>query len=118
MQGIVRQATMTFGGTNTSVADTTTNTSDRIPLPRADYTVQLTAIATGTSGTGATCVWQGSNDNLAWIALGSATATATQAGTSTTYVGAGITVTPKYAYGRAATVIVTGTGKASIAVAS
>ena len=108
---------MIFGTTSTStlLADTTTNTSQPVMLPRSDYTVQLTVVATGSSGVGATVVWQGSNDSQAWIPIGSATATATQAGTATTRQAAALAISGnRFRNGRAATVIVTGTGAAHI----
>ena len=115
--GFVRSSPLIFGttGTSTSLADTTTNTSQPVMLPRSDYTVQLTVVATGTSGVGATVIWQGSNDNQAWIEIGSATATTSQAGTGTTRDAAALAISGnRFSVGRAATVIVTGTGAAHL----
>jgi hypothetical protein len=59
--GTVRPVKLTFGlpGTQTNIAAGVTSTSNPYPLPRGDYTVQVTVAATGTSGVGATVVWQG-----------------------------------------------------------
>jgi len=119
-QNTVKSATLTYGtaGTATSVASIGTSTSNPYAMPRQDYTVQVTAFTTGTSGVGATVIFQGSNDNNAWIAVSSATATATQASTSTTYsAGAAQTSGVRYALGRAV-VGVTGTGGASVVLGS
>lgn len=93
---------LVFGAAGTSTVITgSTDTSNVIRMPRDEYTVQVTAFTTGTSIVGGTVVWQGSNDNLAWVALGSATALSTSAAASgIAYGGAGIAVTSKYAYGR------------------
>ena len=115
--GFVQSSPLIFGttGTSTSLADTTTNTSQPAQIPRSDYTVQLTVVATGTSGVGATVIWQGSNDGQAWIPIGSATATASQSGTATTRQAAALAISgSRFKYGRGATVVVTGTGAAHL----
>lgn len=114
---IVHKSLMTFGtsGTQTSVTADSTSTTNRHSGPKEDYSVQLTCIATGTSGVGATCIWQASNDGNGWVNISSATASATQAGTSTAYASAGIAVVGfRYANVRAATIVVTGTGAATV----
>ena len=113
----VHKSPMTFGtaGTQTSVAHATTSTTNQGAGFKGNYSVQLTCIATGTSGVGATVVWQGSNDALAWVPISSATVTASQAGTGTTYGASVIAVSgPRVAFTRGATVIVTGTGAATV----
>lgn len=115
--GFVRSSPLIFGTTSTStlLADTTTNTSQPVMLPRSDYTVQLTVVTTGTSGVGATVIWESSNNSQAWIPVGSATATATQAGTGTTRAAAALAISAnRFRNGRAATVVVTGTGNAHL----
>ena len=104
----------TAGAFSTFTADSTA-TSNPMPGPRANYSVQLTAFTTGTSGVGAAVVYQGTNDHLSWVAIGSATVTASQAGTATTVSGAVVSVTDvRYAAIRASSIAVTGTGKARV----
>ena len=116
-ENTVKSQSLTFGtsGTQTLVAAGVTDTSKPYPLPRGSYTVQLTQRSTGTSIAAATMIWQASNDNSAYSAIGSATTLpATNAGTSATYQGAGVVFTGvPYAYGRAV-VTSTGTGDASV----
>ena len=114
----VKAQSLTFGtsGTFTSLPDGTgalrgTSTSNPIALPRDDYTIQLTALSTGTSIVGATVVWQTSNDSVAWVPQGSATALSTNASTASSVGAAGFAITSKYAYGRGV-LTSTGTGSA------
>ena len=112
--GLVKPQALTFGtsGTSTTVPTATgTNTSNAVPLPRDDYSIQLDAVTTGTSIVGATCVWQTSNDNVAWVPQGSATALSTHASTSSSINAAAFSITAKYAYGRGI-LTSTGTGNA------
>ena len=112
--GLVKPQALTFGtsGTSTTVPTATgTNTSNPVPLPRDDYSIQLDAVTTGTSIVGATCVWQTSNDNVAWVPQGSATALSTHASTSSSINAAAFSITAKYAYGRGI-LTSTGTGNA------
>lgn len=113
----VKAAPVVFGAAGTqSVIQTTagTATSNPYPMPRSDYTIQVGVGTTGTSGVGATVVWQGSNDANGWINLSSATVTASQAGTSSAAsAGAMAIAQSRFAYGRAQATV-TGTGSASI----
>lgn len=116
----VKTQSITFGttGTATTVPTATgTNTSNQIAMPRDDYTIQLSAISTGTSIVGATVVFSASNDGDAWIPQGSATALSTNASTASSVNAAGFAVTSKYAYGRAV-VTSTGTGAAAVFMGS
>ena len=115
-ENTVKPAQLTYGtGTQTVVVSSAgTATSNPYPMPRNDFTVQVTAIATGTSGVGATVIWQGSNDNVGWINISSATATASQAGTSSAIGSAAMAIaTTRFCYGRAQPTV-TGTGQAQV----
>ena len=103
-----------------SAAASTTATGNPIPGIRGAAVVQLTCWTTGTSAVSATVILQGSNDNNAWIAIGSATGTvgSTATGTGRQYNGAAIPSTAAYAYLRAATLAVVGTGNAVVNLAS
>lgn len=118
-ENTVKGVPLTFGtaGTSTLVLSSATNTSSPYALPRGPYSVQVTQRSTGTSIAAATVIWQASNDNLAYAAIGSATTLpATNAGTGTgaTFQAAGVTFsgTP-YAFGRAI-LGSTGTGDATV----
>lgn len=116
-QANVKSWPLTFdaAGTGTLVASSNTSTSKATPLPRGPYTIQVTQRSTGTSIAAANVVWQGSNDNLGWTPLGSATTLpATNAGTTNTYQAAGVAIaTSPFAFGRAI-LASTGTGDASV----
>lgn len=107
----VRVQSLTFGttGTSTAVASSATNTSNPIPLPRDDYTVQVTVETTGTSIGSGQVVWQTTNDMNSWLPQGTAAGTSTNAAGAGTasYASAAVAITAKYAYGRG---IVSGTG--------
>ena len=114
LDSLIEPRNLIFGaaGTQTSVAAAGTNTSSPYPMSSDTYSLQITAIATGTSGVGGTVVLQASNDNSAWFALGSATCTATQAGTSTTYAAGALLISNSpFAYART---IVGATGTGSV----
>lgn len=118
--GTVKYGAMTFGTSQTStmVAASGTSTSNPYAMPRGAYTVQVTqqtsqtATGTSTSVSATTLVFQGSNDNLAWVAVSSATtlpstATGTQ-GAAGNLQGAAVVVSnTNFARGRA---ILTTTG--------
>lgn len=131
-ENIVRAVQMSFGtaGTSTLQANAGTSTSNPINLPRNDFTgavtvlgtlVTTTASTTATNNAVATCVWQASNDKVAWFGISSASATAGSTATTTgvvstftTAVTAGVNfVSQRYGYLRAI-VTVTGTGNASV----
>mgnify|MGYP003395530362 CR=1 FL=1 len=90
-------------GTRSTITGASTDTSNPYPMPRQDFTLELTAATTGTSGYLASVVLQASNDALAWFVISSATASATSAAATAavTRTGAGVTVTnTRYAYTR------------------
>ena len=111
--GTVRTQSLTFGTSGTSVilAASATDTANRIPLPRDDYTVQVTVTTTGTSIGSGQVVWQTSNDGIVWLPQGTAAGTCTNAGTSSSVAGAAIAVTAKYTLGRG---VVSGTGTSQV----
>lgn len=111
----VKGVALTFGqpGTQTILLGSNTSTTNPYPLPREDYTIQLSATTTGTSIGGGSVVWQVSNDQIGWIPQGTAALTSTNAGTSSNVAAAGFGVTTKYAYGRGV-VISTGTGQETV----
>lgn len=114
-RGLVRTQPLTFGaaGTLTTVPTATgTNTSNAVPLPRDDYTIQVTVTTTGTSIGSGQVVWQSSNDNVAWITQNTAAGLSTNASTASSVAAAAFAVTAKYAYGRG---IVSGTGTSQVA---
>lgn len=99
----------------TSAAAPSTNTSGTVRPPNIPYTIQLSVLTTGTSIVSASCVWEGSNDNLNWVPISSATILATAASTASVGASAGINVqNVNYAYGRARQPAITGTGNASV----
>ena len=125
-ENIVHPVVLTFGTAGTSssavVASATPTTATTMPwdLPRIDFSVQVTAKTTGTSGCLATALWQASNDNTVWFVISSSTASATSAAADATVTAnaGGIALTSKrFAYFRGI-VTVTGTGNANLLVAS
>lgn len=126
----VKPRVFDFGtsGTNTMLAAPGTSTSNIISPPRQDFTVAVTAYTnlvtttastTASSTAAASVVLQGSNDNVGWFGISSASASSTQmttctgtAQTQTAIAAAGVNnVSQRYAYMRAV-VAVTGTGSA------
>ena len=105
----VKVQVLTFGAAGTSTISGTTNTSNPVPLPRDDYTVQVSYTTTGTSIAGGSVVWQTSNDGVGWVAANTAALTSTNASTSSTVAAGGFAMTTKYAYGRGV-LATTGTG--------
>ncbi len=99
-----------------SASAASTATGNALPGPRGAQSMQLSAWTTGTSGVGATVVWQAGNDGQ-FVAISSATVTASQAGTATSYASAAIASTAAYAYARAV-IAVTGTGNAQVSLAN
>lgn len=77
----VQPLAISTAGTATAVVGTSTTLAQR--LPRSPALVSLSAITTGTSIVGATCIVQASHDMLGWVALSSATVLATNAGATT-----------------------------------
>lgn len=114
-RGTVGGLTLNFGPTSTAAVQVGTGVSTSSPMrmPRDEFTVQLNAITTGTSIVGASVVWQGSNDGVGWVPLGSATALSTNASTSSSLNAAGVALIAKYAVGRGI-VTATGTGLAQV----
>lgn len=113
-RGTVKVQPLTFGtsGTSTVVLSSSTSTSNPIPMPRDDFTVQLDVVTTGTSIGSGTCVWQGSNDGgVGWFPLGTLTGLSTNASTASSVAVAGTAITSKFALGRG---IVSGTGTSQI----
>jgi len=118
--GTVKYGALTFGaaGTSTMLAASGTNTSNGYAMPRGAYTVQVTQVAsqtatgTSTSVSATTVVFQGSNDDLAWVPVGSATtlpstATGTQGAAGNAQGAAVVVANTPFAHGRA---ILTTTG--------
>ncbi len=125
-ENLVHAVPLTFGaaGTSTSAAaaSATPTTATTVPwnLPRNDFTAQVTANTTGTSGCLATVVWQASLDASAWFAIASSTASATSAAATaavTSVAGSTAITASRYPYFRGI-VTVTGTGNASLPVGS
>ena len=125
-ENLVHPVLLTFGTSGTSTAAAaasatpTTATTQPWNLPRNDFTAQVTANTTGTSGCLATVVWQASNDNSSWFAISSSTASATSAAATAavTSAGGGVAITgTRFAYFRGV-VTVTGTGNANLPVGS
>lgn len=116
-ENTVKAAGIVFGtaGTQTVLQTTAgTATSNPYPMPRQDFTIQVGVGTTGTSGVGATVIWQGSNDSANWINVSSCTATASQAGTGTSVASSAMAIAQtRFAYGRAQPTV-TGTGSASV----
>lgn len=125
-ENLVHAVPLTFGtagtATSQSVSSATPTTATTIPwnLPRNDFTAQVTANTTGTSGCLAAVVWQASNDSNAWFAIASSTASATSAAATavvSSVAGAIAITASRYAYFRGV-VTITGTGNASLPVGS
>ena len=99
-----------------SSTSVTTATSNQIPGPRGAYTVGVEVASTGTSIATAAVVLQAGMSN-AWIPITSATVLSTNAGAGTSYNGIAINGTAAYPKLRTV-LIVTGTGAASVFLAS
>ena len=134
-ENTVKTASVVFGtaGTSTTIPAGSTGTSIPFPLPRQDFTVVVTvfgsmvtttASTTASATSAAVCKYQGSNDNVGWFDLTSASATSTILTTATgvvlsltTAVSTGVKlVSQRYAFGRAI-VTPTGTGSAAASIA-
>lgn len=123
-ENTVKAFPLVFGtaGTRSAVTNASTDTSNPYSMPRQDFSLQLTVGTTGTSGYLASVVLQGSNDNVSWLVITSATASATSASAAATVTNASAVVafagsTNRFAMSRLVGTF-TGTGSAVATLAS